>query len=77
MVVWYFPIIPHLKRLFANTKTAKLKRWHAEDWLVDGKLRHLAYGFIVESYQFQIQESIFQGDKKDKILFEYWWDVSF
>jgi len=45
--------------------------------LVDGKLRHLAYGFIVESYQFQIQESIFQGDKKDKILFEYGWDVSF
>ena len=43
-VVWYFPIIPHLKRLFANAKTAKLMRWHAEDRLVDGNLRHPADG---------------------------------
>ena len=43
-VVWYFPIIPRLKRLFANAKTAKLMRWHAEDRLVDGNLRHPADG---------------------------------
>ncbi|XP_039815036.1 uncharacterized protein LOC120677915 [Panicum virgatum] len=43
-VVWYFPIIPRLKRLFANAKTAKLMRWHAEDRLVDGNLRHHADG---------------------------------
>jgi hypothetical protein len=43
-VVWYFPIIPRLKRLFANLKTTKLVRWHAEDQLVYGKLRHPADG---------------------------------
>jgi len=43
-VVWYFPVIPRLKRLFANPKTAKLMRWHAEERLKDGKLRHPADG---------------------------------
>ena len=28
-VVWYFPIIPRLKHLFANRKEAELLRWHA------------------------------------------------
>jgi hypothetical protein len=41
-VVWYFPIIPRLKRLFANKETAKMMRWHAEERVNDGKLRHLA-----------------------------------
>ena len=39
-VMWYFPIIPRLKHLFAIAKTAKLMRWHAEDRVNDGKLRH-------------------------------------
>ena len=39
-VVWYFLIIPRLKRLFANEKTAELMRWHAEKHVNDGKLRH-------------------------------------
>lgn len=39
-VVRYFPIIPFLKRLFANEKTTKLMRWHAEQRLNDGKVRH-------------------------------------
>ena len=43
-VVWYFPIIPHLKRLFANEKTAELMRWHAKKRVNDGKLRQLADG---------------------------------
>jgi Zn-finger nucleic acid-binding protein len=41
-VMWYFPIIPHLKCLFATAKTAKLMRWHAEDRVNDGKLQHSA-----------------------------------
>ncbi|XP_071726769.1 uncharacterized protein [Rutidosis leptorrhynchoides] len=41
-VLWYFPIIPRLKRLFANTKTAKLLHWHAEEHKKDGKIRHVA-----------------------------------
>jgi hypothetical protein len=41
-VVWYFPIIPRFKRLFANPKDAKLLRWHEEERKRDGKLRHPA-----------------------------------
>jgi hypothetical protein len=40
-VVWYLPIISHLKRLFANEKIAKLMRWHAKKRMNDGKLGHL------------------------------------
>ena len=29
-VMWYFPLIPHLKRLFMNKTNAKLMRWHKE-----------------------------------------------
>src|SRR6266511_1029648 len=30
-VAWYLPIIPRLKRLFANPKEAKMFRWHAKE----------------------------------------------
>jgi hypothetical protein len=43
-VIWYFPIIPHLKRLFRNKSHAKLMRWNKEDCLKDGMLRHHADG---------------------------------
>nr|GEV60532.1 hypothetical protein [Tanacetum cinerariifolium] len=38
----YLPIIPRLKRLFANEKDATLLRWHFEKLKKDGKLRHVA-----------------------------------
>ncbi|KAL4556637.1 hypothetical protein LXL04_034791 [Taraxacum kok-saghyz] len=41
-LLWYFPIIPRLERLFANPKDAKLVRWHAEERKRDGKMRHVA-----------------------------------
>ncbi|XP_035842109.1 uncharacterized protein LOC118488833 [Helianthus annuus] len=41
-MLWYFPIIPRLKRLFANEKEPKLLRWHSDDRINDGKLRHVA-----------------------------------
>ncbi|KAJ0856260.1 putative Transposase-associated domain-containing protein [Helianthus annuus] len=41
-MLWYLPIIPRLKRLFANEKEAKLLRWHSDDRINDGKLRHVA-----------------------------------
>nr|XP_043638244.1 uncharacterized protein LOC122609251 [Erigeron canadensis] len=40
--LWYLPIIPRLKRLFANSKNAKLLRWHAEERKIDGKIRYVA-----------------------------------
>ncbi|XP_023756442.3 uncharacterized protein LOC111904991 [Lactuca sativa] len=41
-LLWYFPIIPRLKRLFTNAKEAKLLRWHAEDRTIDENMRHVA-----------------------------------
>ena len=41
-VSWYQPIIPRLKRLYANPDTAKLMRWHAEERIEDDMLRHPA-----------------------------------
>ncbi|XP_071708619.1 uncharacterized protein [Rutidosis leptorrhynchoides] len=41
-LLWYLPIIPRLKRLFANEKDAKLLHWHGEDRKNDGKMRHVA-----------------------------------
>ncbi|XP_076941291.1 uncharacterized protein LOC143610795 [Bidens hawaiensis] len=34
--------MPRLKRLFSNEKEAKLLRWHSEECVIDGKLRHVA-----------------------------------
>ena len=43
-VMWYFPIIPRLKRLFRNKTNAKLMRWHKEERKQDQMLRHPADG---------------------------------
>ena len=39
-VMWYLPIVPRFRRLFANAKDAKLLRWHVEGRKSDGMLRH-------------------------------------
>ena len=39
-VMWYSPIIPHLKHLFRNKDNAKLMRWHKEERKKDSMLRH-------------------------------------
>nr|GEV48740.1 hypothetical protein [Tanacetum cinerariifolium] len=41
-LLWYLPIIPRLKKLYANPKDAKLLRWHAEERKNDGNMRHVA-----------------------------------
>jgi len=43
-VMWYFPIIPRLKRLFRSKENAKLMRWHKEERKQDMFLRHPADG---------------------------------
>ena len=43
-VMWYFPIIPRLKRLFKNSGNAKLMRWHKEERKQDLMIRHPADG---------------------------------
>ncbi|KAL3650054.1 hypothetical protein CASFOL_006457 [Castilleja foliolosa] len=41
-VLWYLPIIPRFKRLFASPTEAKNLRWHADQRIDDGQLRHPA-----------------------------------
>nr|AAX92775.1 transposon protein, putative, CACTA, En/Spm sub-class [Oryza sativa Japonica Group]ABA93319.1 transposon protein, putative, CACTA, En/Spm sub-class [Oryza sativa Japonica Group] len=43
-VMWYFPIIPRLRRLFRNKGNARMMCWHAEERQQDGMLRHPADG---------------------------------
>ena len=42
--MWYFLIIPRLKRFFKNKDNAKLMRWHKEDRKEDHMIRHPADG---------------------------------
>jgi len=41
-VVWYLPIIPRFKCMFANPTDAKNLRWHADERKCDGLVRHPA-----------------------------------
>lgn len=43
-ILRYFPLIPRLKRLYANEQTASDMRWHDEGRTKDGLLRHPADG---------------------------------
>ncbi|XP_071712201.1 uncharacterized protein [Rutidosis leptorrhynchoides] len=65
-LLWYLPIIPRLKKLFANEKDAKLLRWHAEDRKNDGKMRHVA-----DSHQWKNFDKDFEefGDEIRNIRF--------
>lgn len=60
-VLWYLPIIPRFKRLFANATDAKNIRWHSKERKDDGKLRHPA-----DSLQWKKVDSLFPdfGDEK-------------
>ena len=39
-ILRYFPITPRLQRLFMSSKTAADMRWHFENRVKDGLLRH-------------------------------------
>ena len=41
-VLWYFPIVPRLKRMYGNKDIAKLCTWHDDERIKDKKLRHPA-----------------------------------
>ena len=55
-MVWYFPIISRLKRLFANKANAQLMRWHAEGRNKDGMLRHPADGMQWSNFDTKYRE---------------------
>ncbi|RLM66420.1 uncharacterized protein C2845_PM16G03270 [Panicum miliaceum] len=41
-ILRYFPLIPRLQRLYMRASTSKLMRWHKEELVRDGKMRHPA-----------------------------------
>ncbi|KAL3622591.1 hypothetical protein CASFOL_034002 [Castilleja foliolosa] len=41
-ILWYLPVIPRFKRLFASPVEAKNLRWHVDEKIDDGQLRHPA-----------------------------------
>ena len=41
-MLWYLPIVPRFKHLFANGDDAKDLTWHANGRNYDGMVRHLA-----------------------------------
>jgi hypothetical protein len=59
-VIWYFPIIPRLRRLFRNKGNATMMRWHAEERQQDGMLRHPA-----DSSQWRNIDRTFKDFRKD------------
>ncbi|XP_071687302.1 uncharacterized protein [Rutidosis leptorrhynchoides] len=65
-LLWYLPIIPRLKRLFANEKDAKLLHWHAEDRKNDGKMRHVADSLQWKNFDKDFEEF---GDEIRNIRF--------
>ncbi|GAA0154869.1 hypothetical protein LIER_12724 [Lithospermum erythrorhizon] len=41
-VMWYFPLIPRLLRLFSSAEDAKLLTWHSDERIKDEMFRHPA-----------------------------------
>ena len=39
-VVWYLPLIPRLRQLFANPRKAKRLQWHKDERIADKYMRH-------------------------------------
>jgi len=55
-VMWYLPIIPMMKGLFANPYDAKNLRWHTVERKCEGMYRHLAYSFQWKKFDDEILE---------------------
>jgi hypothetical protein len=41
-ILRYFPLVPRLQRLYMSEETSSLMRWHKEELVSDGKMRHPA-----------------------------------
>jgi len=59
-VLWYLPIIPQLKRFYANVNDAKSLTWHANGRKCDGLLRH-----VVDSPQWKKIDSLYPEFRSD------------
>jgi hypothetical protein len=62
-VMWYFPITPHLKRLFRNRAHAKLMRWYKEERKQDQMLRHPTDGLQLRNMDIEFPD--FDNDARN------------
>jgi hypothetical protein len=60
-ILHYFPLIPRLQRLFMRASTSNMMRWHDEELVNDGKMRHpadsLAWKHVNKEYKDFAKES--------------------
>ncbi|XP_038698007.1 uncharacterized protein LOC119995565 [Tripterygium wilfordii] len=55
-VLRFFPLKPRLKRLYMSSKTSELMKWHANDRIKDGALRHPADSEAWKRFDLQYPE---------------------
>lgn len=55
-VLWYLPIVSRLKRHFANVNNIMNIRWHVDERIYDGNIRH-----ITDSLQWKKIDSLFSN----------------
>jgi hypothetical protein len=64
LVVWYLPVIDHLKRVFSNPRDAELVRWHFEKHMKNNEeIRHPTDGTRWKKFDLQYKHL----DQKVKI----------
>ncbi|XP_059658587.1 uncharacterized protein LOC132304903 [Cornus florida] len=67
-VIRYFPLKPRLQRLFMSSKTASSMRWHAEERIKDGLMRHPADSPALDS--FDKRYTTFSSDPRNPLIKE-------
>jgi hypothetical protein len=75
-VAWYFPIIPRLRRLFANKANAKLLQWHVREHKKDVMFCHPDDGIQWRNFDQKHQD--FTSEVRNiRFGVKYRWNESF
>ncbi|KAL6532724.1 hypothetical protein OROGR_013684 [Orobanche gracilis] len=59
-IMWYFPLLPRLRRMYASAKDVKHLTWHHDERIKDGMLRH-----PVDSPQWKTFDNTYQDFGKE------------
>jgi hypothetical protein len=66
IVIWYLPVIDHLKRMFSNAREVQLLLWHVQQKR-DGKIQHPADGRQWKHFDLSHEED-FSNDPRNIIF---------
>jgi hypothetical protein len=67
LVMWYLPIIDHLKHMFSNPRDVELLLWHVNR-KTDGKIQHPADGRQQKQFDLAHQEDFSNDSRRWKDL---------